>query len=243
MGVFQRKSSKENYWYIRYWINGKEKWESVGSTSLYHKRDAEKLLRARKRQKQYASRMYVPPPALYHVPTNTMGFQQIIDNIPALPCVYILGSPTLEYGYVYKIGMTLKDLKSRFKHYLFMPFKITAHCIFLLFDVVYLERKLHEMFHKQCVIGEWFKLIDNDFLRILDLIHTMEYHVVKVQIFNNPPININLSTLAISLNLLASPQYIAQLIQQREEGMRLDEHTSMSSLNQHDRESHELQQD
>ena len=54
MGVFKRwiKSqggSKTAYWYIRYTVNGKEKWESVGKAGEITKTVAQRILEERKR--------------------------------------------------------------------------------------------------------------------------------------------------------------------------------------------------
>ena len=55
MGVFKRwiqskDGSKTAYWYIRYWVNGKEKWESVGKQGEITKTVAQARLGERKRQ-------------------------------------------------------------------------------------------------------------------------------------------------------------------------------------------------
>lgn len=55
MGVFKRwiqskDGSKTAYWYIRYTVNGKEKWESVGKSGMVTKTVAQAKLAERKRQ-------------------------------------------------------------------------------------------------------------------------------------------------------------------------------------------------
>ncbi len=55
MGVFKRtrKNSEgeiNQYWYIRYWINGKEKKESIGKVGIVTKGEAQVKLEERKRQ-------------------------------------------------------------------------------------------------------------------------------------------------------------------------------------------------
>jgi len=55
MGVFKRirkseDGSKNAYWYIRYSVNGKEKWESIGRVGLVTKTVAQTVLEQRKRE-------------------------------------------------------------------------------------------------------------------------------------------------------------------------------------------------
>ena len=55
MGVFKRwikskDGSNTPYWYIRYAVNGKEKWESVGKTGVVTKTLAQAKLEERRRQ-------------------------------------------------------------------------------------------------------------------------------------------------------------------------------------------------
>ena len=55
MAVFKRyrnqsDGSKIPYWYIRYWVNGKEKWEAVGKVGEVTKAVAQAKLEERKRQ-------------------------------------------------------------------------------------------------------------------------------------------------------------------------------------------------
>ena len=54
MGVFKRwiktkDTSKTAYWYIRYMLNDKEKWESVGKLGEITKTVAQRILEERKR--------------------------------------------------------------------------------------------------------------------------------------------------------------------------------------------------
>ncbi len=55
MGVFKRwvnskDSSKTAYWYIRYTVNSKEKWESIGRVGQITKTVAQRKLEERQRQ-------------------------------------------------------------------------------------------------------------------------------------------------------------------------------------------------
>ncbi len=50
MGVYKRKGNKHDYWYIRYQLNGKDKWESVGQVGIITKTVAQSVLEERKRQ-------------------------------------------------------------------------------------------------------------------------------------------------------------------------------------------------
>ena len=54
MGVFKRpiKADKgqKQHWYIRYRVNGKDKWESVGEVGIITKTIAQRRLEERKRQ-------------------------------------------------------------------------------------------------------------------------------------------------------------------------------------------------
>jgi len=50
MGVYKRKGNKHDYWYIRYQLNGRDKWESVGQVGIVTKTVAQSVLEERKRQ-------------------------------------------------------------------------------------------------------------------------------------------------------------------------------------------------
>jgi len=50
MGVYKRKGNKHDFWYIRYQLNGRDKWESVGQVGVVTKTVAQNVLRERKRQ-------------------------------------------------------------------------------------------------------------------------------------------------------------------------------------------------
>jgi len=50
MGVYKRKGNKHDYWYIRYQLNGRDKWESIGQVGVVTKTVAQSVLEERKRQ-------------------------------------------------------------------------------------------------------------------------------------------------------------------------------------------------
>jgi len=54
VGVFKRKIKSNNktteYWYMRYHLNGKDKWESVGEVGIVTKTVAQRVFEERKRQ-------------------------------------------------------------------------------------------------------------------------------------------------------------------------------------------------
>jgi len=50
MGVYKRKGKKYDYWYIRYQLNGKDTWESIGRVGQITKHVAQTILSERERQ-------------------------------------------------------------------------------------------------------------------------------------------------------------------------------------------------
>ncbi len=77
MGVFKRwrrysNGSKVQYWYIRYAINGKIKWEAVGKAGVVTKDVALRRLAKRKQQIQLGQQNEIWPGSLFgNFQTNT----------------------------------------------------------------------------------------------------------------------------------------------------------------------------
>jgi integrase len=87
MGVFKRwiknkDGTKTAYWYIRYMVNGKEKWESVGKVGLVTKAMAQIILEERKREIRLGKIDMIPikPPTLAEFSEEYIQYQRDVKQ-------------------------------------------------------------------------------------------------------------------------------------------------------------------
>jgi hypothetical protein len=147
-----------------------------------------------------------------------------------------LGALTTDQGYLYKIGMTGRGLKRRFKDFQGLPFKISLHLAFYLDKIAILESYLHELLSSKKISGEWFKLDHNDFITIFEKCTFYKEKIKKIECFSNPPLPIYLPELARQLNLTLIEKDLVQAPQLDKENVP-DAHTASLFLDQHDQES------
>lgn len=138
MGILKRGRT----WYVRYWVNGKEKWKAIGPSKSEARKELNKKLTE-------LGRRYNPPPQDQQLPPDFLDQFLHAKNKDSL--VYFIQAG--DSGPI-KIGIAM-NLLSRIKH-LQSQSPLKLNLLATIEGGLPKEREIHKRFSAHRLHGEWF---------------------------------------------------------------------------------------